>query len=59
MTIEIQGQGAFSEVKYYCVSRETIEDKPVDGLLVVFLDGQRIFFDTVKDTKPVSVRNFD
>lgn len=58
MTIEIQGQGAFSEVKYYCVSRETIEDKPVDGLLITFLDGQRMFFDNIKDVKTVTVRKF-
>lgn len=59
MTIEIQEKGAFSEVKYYCIAEETIDGKPVDGLVVVFLDGQRMFFDSVKDTKPVSVRNFD
>lgn len=59
MTIEIQGKGAFSGVKYYCITEETIDGKSVDGLAVVFFDGQCMFFDTVKDTKPVSVRNFD
>lgn len=58
MTIEIQGKGAFSEVKYYYIAEETIDDQPVDGLLIVFLDNQRMFFDAIKDTKAISVRKF-
>lgn len=58
MTIEVQGKGCFSEVKYYYISKETEEDTTKEGLFIMFLDGKYLFFENIKDVKTITVRKF-
>lgn len=58
MTIEVQGLGAFSEVKFFHITEQTDTDGTREGLFIGFLDGDNTFFPSVQSIGAVTIRKF-
>lgn len=58
MTIEVQGLGAFSEVKFFHMAEQTDTDGTREGLFIGFLDGDDAFFPSIQNIGVVTIRKF-